>query len=205
MQDIRFRSRIAGGLTKLAACLPEDSRQWVRAMAAEAPHAAGPLEFASWIAGTVVVTARLAARRLLIGDGSRPPAMTATSLYLTAFSGYVLVRLASQLAAGEMHEPWSEAWFPVLLCLCLSLLPAVIALGVWVCDQAARLMAAAFAVFDLAVIVAFTRSFGMSGFRFVKLVADLAILLALFTPRVRDACDWRRPPARSRGPLGLSH
>jgi hypothetical protein len=79
-------------------------------------------------------------------------------MYLFGFSVYVMGHLVAELAHG-VREPWLQACIPVVLCLSLSAVPAIIAIGLWACDDFARMLAIGFALFDVVIVVLFAQQF----------------------------------------------
>lgn len=191
--------QIAQRLSRWANRALENRGEWVQAMAAEADHTAPGRERWWWWVGIVFTLLRSWFGGSTQESGERPLELTATAFYLIAFALYVSVHLALQAVGYGIREPWSEAWFPLVLCFVLAAVPAVIAMGVWVCDDLARMLAAAFTLFDLTVVILFAHRFGFSPFRTAKFVCDLACLAAMFTPRVQQACRWE--PADPQGKL----
>lgn len=189
--DERLRSRITSLLAQVSVWLPSRSRDWAQAMIAESSQARTLAEFFRWVLGTAVVVVRLFARQLLFGDTRQPIEFAAAAVYLLAFSGHIFFHLVAEVATAGIHEPWSEAWFPLLCCFSLSLIPALIAVGVWLCDDLARKLALGFAVVDIAVIAMFVNSNSVTTFRATKFVCDVAVLIVMLSPRAKKACSWR--------------
>ena len=191
--------RIAQRLSRWANRVLENRGEWVRAMIAESDHTAPGRERWCWWVGIFFTLLRTWFGDSTEERGGRPLELTATAFYLVAFAVYVSAHVVLQAVGYGIREPWSEAWFPLVLCFALAAAPAVIAMGVWVCDDLARLLAAAFMLFDLVVVVLFAHRFGFSPFRTAKFACDLACLAAMCSPRAKQACRWE--PAGPQGKL----
>lgn len=179
-----------------------DLRHWLRAMQAESEYAGGRKERWAWNVGIGVAALRLALRRVFT-DKQRPFELTVTAMYLCLFSGYIVFHLISQMHEKGISEPWSEAWFPLLLCFWLAMIPALIAIGVMFCDDLARRLVILFALFEIVMALMVAHSDGFSTFRFIKCGCNLAVFSLMFSSRVTTACSWRPTPT-ARGTLKLS-
>jgi hypothetical protein len=186
-----MKDRIASWLLKWAKWVSDDTRDWADAMVAEVAQMPPGMERLSWRWGIVALLLRRSVTSLASDRGRRPLELTATALYLVAFSLHVSGHLVLEAASSGIREPWADAWFPLILCFSISAVPALIAIGVWLCDDLARKLTVAFVAFDLAVVIAFAHSLGFTALRTVKFACDVAILAAMLTPRVRQACSWR--------------
>ncbi len=172
-------------LERLASSLSRESTDWINAMLAETPRTQSAMERASWIAGAFVVALRFKLRDF-VRSANRPLAISFTSIYLAAFSIYLFAHTALQIPL--IREHWPVAWFPVFGCLCLTLLPAVFAFGLWTCDNLARKLVLGFIAYDIFSVILFTRALGITDFRIAKLVIDLFIVVAMMSPKVIRAC-----------------
>ena len=85
----------------------------------------------------------------------RPWEVVFTALYYVTFSLTWIAILIWQLATQQIHERWTDAFFPLLFAFTVSLLPAVISLGLWTMDNAARLASVLFAVAHAGITVAY--------------------------------------------------
>ncbi len=165
-------------------------------MLAERPYLRSRRESLAWTLSCFGLAARL-----IIGElvDRRPRAIVATSIYLATFSTYLLLHTALQIP--NVHTSWTEAWFPVLASLSVTMLPAVCAVGVWSCDNLGRRMAMLFCAVDLGIALSFSRVVGLTSLRGGKIVVDLAIIAAMCLPSVKLACGGGQS---NRSPLGLT-
>lgn len=179
-----------------------DQREWLRAMQAESDFVSGRKERWAWNVGIGVAALRLSSRRMFT-DNQRPFELTVTAMYLCLFSGYIVFHLISQMYGKGISEPWSEAWFPLLLCFWLAMIPALIAIGVMFCDDLARRLVVLFAFFEIVMALMVAHSDGFSTFRFIKCGCNVAIFSLMCSPRVTAACSWQ-PTHTKRETLKLS-
>jgi cytochrome c biogenesis factor len=132
---------------------------------------------------------------------SRPIDVTLSAIYYAAFSAVLIAVLFWQLLAHGTQERWFNAVFPILFMLLLSLIPAVISLGLWTLDNAARIGSVMFAF--LHIIVTSVYLTHVSGSRtflpVLRIGLDLLIIVAMLRPGVRRAFRWE--PAELR--LGI--
>ncbi len=196
MQEKSSRNR-APGVVKFASVISPERRKWWRAMLAETEHIDGRLDRWLWRAGIGVALLRLVLRKATTDDVCRPFELTATAFYLAGFSTYIFTHLVTELLFAGVREPWYESCLPIALCFWLAIIPLLIAIGLWVCDDLARKCVIGFAALELIMVVCYAHSFGATDVRLVKFLCNLAILVAMFTPRVRNACSWRGDPQQS--------
>ena len=189
--------RQRSGATEFSARGSSDRRDWLRAMEAEREYISGRKARWAWNLGIGVAVLRLGLRRMFT-DSQRPFELTATAMYLCLFSGYIVFHLLSEMHMKGISEPWSQAWFPLLLCFWLAIIPALIAIGVLFCDDLARRLVILFAVFEVVMALIVAQSDGLSAFRFVKCACNLAVLILMFSPRVTVACSWRSTTSNPR-------
>jgi hypothetical protein len=180
------RDSMIDWVASLASLLPQSAADWARAMLAEAPHTGTSWEFLFWMRGIAWVALSQTLRESLAV--ARPLGVSLPCLWFLTFSAYLFLHILIQLPL--VRVPWTQAWFPLLLCLSLTLFPAIIALGLWTCDNLARRLAVGFALIDLGIALRYFSVFGSSPFRDWKIAADLAIIVLMFTPAVREACSW---------------
>lgn len=119
----------------------------------------------------------------------RPLTVTLVSLYYAAFSCALVGLLVWQLASGKIHSRWSDAAFPLAFAFMFASIPGVVALGLWVMDNAARFAAILIAiVHGLATL--HWAAHPLFGWRWVpplRLGIDVAIIVALSQPSMRRA------------------
>jgi hypothetical protein len=179
----------------LAESMPPELRPWAEAMRAETDFIEGTFAPLTWTVGSVWALFKAAASARLVDAGrERPWAVRFVAVYYAAFSCELAAAIAWQVVAGKIHGPWQESIFPLLFCFLLVLLPAVIAIGLWLLDDAARWMAIFFAVLHAVVNCAWIsnpevhRSI-MPSFR---IAMDVSAIFLMNRPAVRGAFrDYR--------------
>lgn len=177
----------------VAACLPGERVDWIDAMMAELCEAQSSRERVLWLMGTLRVALQLGVRHAATGVADCWP-ITVASGYLAAFSAYFFVHFAVELPL--VRTPLAEAWFPLLAALCLTLVPAVIAFGLWTHDNFARRVAVVFCVLEMGMTLIIAQHLGFTPWRVVKIVVSAPALFLLLSPAVRAAC--------SHGPSGVT-
>lgn len=176
-------------LGRLARRLPPEEQVWADALLGELAQIRGTWERLAWMVSGICGLGKIWMRLRLarVFDGGRPPALTLIALYHAILSGIIVAVLLWQLP--RIRTPWTEAFFPVLICLFLALLPGVIALGLWVLDEAARFMAIFFALLhalgNFALIS--THHFGWTVRPVGRIALDLVVIGVLLLPSVRNA------------------
>ena len=131
----------------------------------------------------------------------RPGEVTAISIYHALFSAVLVGVLFWQ---GATHPP-SDGWLyaaPVLVMLLfVSLVPAVIAYGLWIMDSGARIGCLILTVLHALATLAYLQH-ALGYWRpWARLALDAAILTVLMLPRIRRAfeaegkllLDWDHP------------
>ena len=119
----------------------------------------------------------------------RPWSVTLACVYFGAFSFVLLSALIWPLATGQMHSRWSEAAFPLAFCLLITLLPAIVALGLWLMDSAARVAAMVMALLHaVATLHWFSHPlFGWQWLPAVRFLIDVAIIVTMLHPATTRA------------------
>lgn len=119
----------------------------------------------------------------------RPLAVTLVSLYYAGFSGVLVGLLVWQVASGKVHSRWSDAAFPLAFALMLAIIPGVIALGLWVMDNAARFAAILVAIVHGIATLHWAAHplFGWQWLPPLRIAIDVAIIVALSQPSMRRA------------------
>ncbi len=127
--------------------------------------------------------------------------MAAIAVYHAGFS---LVLLGVLLWQTLTHHP-SDGWLyaaPVLIMLTfLSVVPAVIAYGLWIMDNGARIACVVFTVLHALTTAAYLQHAAAFWRPWSRLTLDALILIVLLLPRIRRAfeaeskllLDWNRP------------
>jgi hypothetical protein len=103
----------------------------------------------------------------------------------------------------RIHAPWQDQIIVLPLCFLLALLPAVLALGLWVQDNAARIGAILFVLLHSALEIAWFSSprIPYKAFTVFRILLNAAIVICLSRPGVRKAFTWQpvRISLRGRG------
>ena len=119
-------------------------------------------------------------------DSVRPNTLIAAALYHAVFSAYAIFVLARELR--WLHSSWSDALFPIVVCLTAAALPAVLALGLWAMDNAARYAALAFTGLHAISTILWMDHSGRVIWPAIRLALDVAVALLLLAPPSRRAC-----------------
>jgi hypothetical protein len=175
--------------------LPEESSQWASAMLAELKTLPAPRERVAWAIngswGLAKIWLGVSLRRILFDPGKSVPVVL-ISTYHAIFCCVLLCVIASQIP--RVSGPWTEAFFPVLFMLFVSIIPGVIAVGLWLLDDLARYLAIGFsllhglgnyALLSTGRIPWASRPVGRIGL-------DILIVGILILPHIRSA--FRAPP-----------
>lgn len=128
----------------------------------------------------------------------RPIDVTLSAIYYAGFSAVLIAVLFWQLLVHGTQERWFDALFPILFMLLLSLIPAVISLGLWILDDAARIASVIFAFLHIMLTAVYIGHVPSSkAFLPVSRIGlDLLIILAMFRPGVRRAFQWEAAELR---------
>jgi hypothetical protein len=170
-------------------------KPWADAMRAELDAIENPYARLRWTCGCVWALAKTAMRRHVVKLGNeRPWPVTVIAIFFAGFCCELVAVMGSQLIGHKIHGAWSEAAFPVAFCFLLVLLPGVIAAGLWLLDNAARLMAIFFALAHALLNWAWMNqpSVGYRTITLLRVVADILIILLLCHPAVRKAFQQQR-------------
>ena len=120
---------------------------------------------------------------------NRPLEVTAIALYHGLFSAALLATLMWQ---GLTHPP-SDGWIvaaPVIAMLALvSFIPAVICLGLWVMDDAARIAAIIFTISHLLLTGAWLQHTAVHWLPCARIAVDVLIIVVLVLPRIKLAFE----------------
>jgi hypothetical protein len=119
----------------------------------------------------------------------RAMAVSLVCCYFAAFSLMLLGVLLWQLATGQIHSRWSDALFPLAFAFMLALIPGVIAMGLWVMDNAARITAIVIALIHAIATVQWAAHplFGWQWLPPLRIMLDVAIIVVLLRPAIRQA------------------
>lgn len=122
----------------------------------------------------------------------RPLDVTLIAIYLGGFSTVLWAVILFQWLGGNIHGAWRDKLVVLPLCLLLSLLPGVIALGLWVLDNAARVGAMLFVFLHAITEIAFLLKphIPSPAFTLFRIVLDGLIIACLCRPGVRKVFSW---------------
>ena len=169
--------------------LPPEQQIWADALLGELAQIPGIWERLIWTVSGICGLGKIWMRTRLenVFDGDRPLAVTLIALYHAILSCIIVAVLVWQLP--RMRTPWTEAFFPVLMSLFVALIPGVIALGLWVLDDAARLMAIILSLLHAlgnGALIS-THHLGWTGRPVGRIVLDLVMIGILLLPSIRGA------------------
>lgn len=179
----------------LVSKLPIELKDWSEAMRAELETIEGAKARFSWTCGCLwalvkTVTVQAAAKAI----NARPWPVRLSALYYAAFCCELVAVLSWQLIGHRIHNSWQEAAFPVAFCFLLALLPGVIATGLWLLDDAARIMAIMFALAHALLNWAWM-SQPLVGYRVLtltRIALDILVILLLARPAVKRIFHQQR-------------
>jgi hypothetical protein len=133
----------------------------------------------------------------------RPGEVTAIAVYHALFSAVLVGALVWQ---GMTHRPadgWLYAAPVIAMMLFVSLVPAVICVGLWIMDNGARVGCMILTMLHMMVTVAYVRHAPALWRPWARIALDAVIIAVLMLPRIRRAfeneskllLDWNCPPA----------
>lgn len=192
----------AAVLRFLAERLPPELKLWAEAMRSELDFIEGTFAPLAWTFGSVWALFKAAAMAWL-GDAGRerPWAVRFVAAYYAVFSCELAGAIAWQVIGGKIHGPWQDSIFPLLFCFLVALVPAVIAIGLWLLDDAARLMAVFFAVLHAVVNWAWMNQPQVHRpiMPSLRIALDVLAIFLMNRPAVRDAFRNYRIDLRLKG------
>jgi len=184
----------------LAERLPVEERTWGEAMLGELAVIDGAWKRLVWLLSACVGLARIytRARSAPVWNSSRPTAVTLISVYHAGFSCVLLALLAGQIPA--VKPPRSEAVLPLIFAFSMALVPAGIALGLWVLDDLARGMAILFSVLHALGTAAWLtmQAPGLHWFALARIALDFLMAATLLAPRVSRSFQYAPAPLHLR-------
>jgi hypothetical protein len=123
----------------------------------------------------------------------RPLDVALIAIYFAAFSSVLVWLIVYQLLAHRIHMPWQDKIVLLPFTLLIAIIPATIALGLWVMDIAARLAAIILAVIHAGTEVALLSHplIPSRPFTVFRIVLDGVIIICLCRPGVRKAFQWQ--------------
>jgi hypothetical protein len=130
----------------------------------------------------------------------RPAEVTLVAIYYAGFSVVLLGVLGWQTVMHPPSAGWIDAAPPLLFCLLIAVIPAVISVGLWILDDAARIGSVILAIIHgIVTIVWLSRMPTMKiVLPWIRLVIDGAIVLCMVRPGVQRAFKWRMTELRLR-------
>jgi hypothetical protein len=176
-------------LSFMAARVPFEAVAWAEAIIGELQQIPSPCGRLRW-----ALSGSLGLGRIWVHSCLQPPLHDAKpvpilliSLYHAVFSFALMAVLIRQLRL--IQPPTSEAFVPVLFAFFVASIPAVIALGFWVLDDAARIMAIVFSVIHAVgnFLWLSQQNDSWKPFSVGRLVLDLVMIGVLMLPPIRRA------------------
>ncbi|MGC2741789.1 MAG: hypothetical protein WA672_01280 [Candidatus Angelobacter sp.] len=175
-------------LSFFAKRLPLEEKLWGEAMLGELAAISGFRKRLAWALsggwglGRIRMRSVLGMRRQ---ENVRPLAVTLIALYHGIFSCAILAMLVWQIPV--ITEPWKAAIFPLLFAFFVALVPGVIAIGLWLLDDAARLMAMLFSLLHALANYAYLSTLrpGSKLMPSSRIVLDLLMITVLLLPSIR--------------------
>lgn len=117
----------------------------------------------------------------------RPAEVSAVAIYHVLFSVLLVGTLAGQAAFHPPSAGWLDAAPVLLMMLFVSLVPAVLAYGLWIMDEGARIIAIIFTALHLISTVVYLRHVPDLWRPWARLALDAVIIAILASPTVRRA------------------
>jgi hypothetical protein len=123
----------------------------------------------------------------------RPLDVTLIAIYFAGFSAVLVALILYQVLAHRIHMPWQDKIVLLPFTLLIAIIPATIALGLWVMDNAARLAAIVLTLIHAGTELAlFSHPLIPSrSFTVFRIFLDGVIVICLCRPGVRKAFQWR--------------
>jgi len=131
----------------------------------------------------------------------RPGEVTVISVYHVLFS---LVLVGVLFWQGVTHHPSDGWWYAapvIVMLLFVALVPAVIAYGLWIMDEGARIACLIFTLLHALTTVAYLQHAPGYWRPWTRLALDAVIITVLMLPRIRRAfeaeskllLEWNHP------------
>ena len=131
----------------------------------------------------------------------RPGEVTAIATYHALFSAVLVDALVWQGVTHPPSDGWVYAAPVIVMLLFVSLIPAVLCMGLWIMDNGARIGCIVFTLLHMMITVAYLGH--RPGFwrPWARIGLDTLIVAALMLPGIRKAfeqesrllLDWNRP------------
>jgi hypothetical protein len=175
--------------------LPVELKDWGEAMRAELDTIQDAKARLCWTIGSLwALIKEVIAQGVTKAVNARPRSVTLIALYYSAFCCELVAVLSWQMIGHKIHGSWQEAAFPLAFCFLLALLPGVIATGLWLLDDAARIMAIMFALAHALLNWAWM-SQPLVGYRLLtstRIGLDILAILLLTRPAVKRIFHQQR-------------
>ena len=175
--------------------LPLELKDWGEAMRAELHTIEDAKARFRWTCGCLwALVKTVAVQGVAKVLNARPRAVALIAAYYAAFCIELVAVLSWQLIGHKIHGSWQEAAFPVAFCFLLALLPGVIAIGLWLFDDAARIMAIIFALAHALLNWAWMNQ-PLVGYRMltsIRIALDILAILLLTRPAVKRIFHQQR-------------
>jgi hypothetical protein len=117
----------------------------------------------------------------------RPRGVTAIAVYHVLFSALLVGTLVQQGIAHHPAAGWLDAAPVLLMMLFLSLIPAVLAYGLWIMDDGARVGAILFTFLHLLTAIVYVQHVPWMWRPWTRIALDAAIIAVLLLPSIRRA------------------
>lgn len=116
-----------------------------------------------------------------------PRGVAAIAVYQALFSAVLLGTLIWQATTHHPSDGWLYASPVLLMMLFVSLLPAVLAYGLWIMDDGARIGTAIFTLLHAISIIVYLQQSAAYWRPWTRLAIDVAIIAFLFLRSTRRA------------------
>lgn len=119
----------------------------------------------------------------------RPGEVTAIAVYHALFSVVLLSALLWQAVTHHPADGWLYAAPVVAMLLFVSLVPAVIAYGLWLMDNGARIACLIFTLLHALTTIAYLQHAGAVWRPWARLGLDATMISLLMLPRIRRSFE----------------
>lgn len=135
----------------------------------------------------------------------RPLDVVLIAIYFAGFSAVLLGILVWQLGAHHIHATWLEKMVVLPILFLIAMLPGVLAAGLWMLDNAARIASILFALLHAVGEFAFLANLHIPSrsFTVLRIALDAVIIACLCRRGVRNAFQWKPMNISLRNPDGV--
>ncbi len=119
----------------------------------------------------------------------RPGEVTAIAVYHALFTAVLVATLAWQAIQHAPIRGWKDAAPVLAMMLFISLIPAVICVGLWLMDNGARLACLIFTLLHMMITIAYLRRAAVVWRPCGRIAIDAGIVVVLMLPRIRRAFE----------------